>query len=46
MNLKRTATIAVVGGALAAWLAGATTSNRAPAPPIVRAPAPLDARGA
>ena len=34
MNLKRTATIVVVGGALLAWLAGAATSNRAiePAP--------------
>src|SRR6266850_2264159 len=34
MNLKRTATIAVVGGALAAWLAGAATSNRSIAAPI------------
>src|SRR5215471_13888911 len=28
MNLKRTTTIAVVGAALIAWLAGAATSNR------------------
>jgi hypothetical protein len=46
MNLKRTATIAVVCGALAAWLAGAATSNRAPIAPIVTRPAPIDARGA
>ena len=32
MNVKRTTTIAVVGAALIAWLAGAATSNR-PAPP-------------
>ncbi len=38
MNLKRTATIGVVGGAFAAWLAAAATSGvqDAPAPPIVR----------
>jgi len=46
MNLKRTATIAVVGGALAAWLAGAATSNRAPVAPIVAPPPAVDARGA
>src|SRR2546425_4840806 len=46
MNLKRTATIAVVGGALAAWLAGAATSNRSMPPPIVTETAPIDARGA
>ena len=46
MNLKRTATIAVVGGALAAWLAGAATSNRSIAPPIVVPAAPIEARGA
>jgi hypothetical protein len=46
MNLKRTATIAVGGGALAAWFAGAATSNRAPISPIVTAPAPVEARGA
>jgi len=46
MNVKRTATIAVVGGALAAWLAGAATSNRAIPPPIVTERAPIDARGA
>jgi hypothetical protein len=46
MNLKRTATIAVVGGALAAWFAGAATSNRAPIAPIVTPSAPFDAHGA
>src|SRR6266481_6318005 len=46
MNLKRTATIAVVGGALAAWLAGAATSNRSIAPPILLPAAPIEARGA
>ncbi len=33
MNLKRTTTIVVVGAALAAWLAGAATSNH-PIPPL------------
>jgi len=46
MNLKRTATIAIAGGAFAAWLAGAATSNRVAAPPIVAPPAPIEARGA
>ena len=46
MNLKRTATIAVVGGALAAWLAGAATSTRSVAHPIAAPAAPIDARGA
>jgi hypothetical protein len=46
MNVKRTATIAVVGGALAAWLAAAATSNRAPAAPLVTLPKPIEARGA
>src|SRR4051794_40365428 len=46
MNLKRTATIVVVGGALLAWLAGAATSNRETEPaPILRVP-PIDSRGA
>jgi hypothetical protein len=45
MNVKRTATIAVAGGALLAWFAGAATSLR-PAPrPIVVRPSPIDARG-
>ena len=40
MNVKRTATIAVAGGALAAWLAGAATSNRAIEPaPVISIPA-------
>jgi hypothetical protein len=45
MNLKRTATIAVGGGALAAWFAGAATSNRAPVAPVVTTFAPIDASG-
>lgn len=46
MHLKRTATIVVAGGALAAWFAGAATSNRpAPDPIVPRHPA-IDARGA
>ena len=46
MNLKRAATIVVVGGALLAWLAGAATSNRAIAPaPLLTVPA-IDVRGA
>jgi hypothetical protein len=45
MNLKRTATIAAVGGALAAWLAGAATSNRSTPAPIVTPRAPIEARG-
>jgi hypothetical protein len=46
MNLKRTATIAIAGGAFAAWLAAAATSNRVAAPAIVAPPAPIEARGA
>src|SRR5215470_6027891 len=46
MNLKRTATIGVVGGALAAWLASAATSNRPVPRPIVIPAAPIDLRGA
>jgi uncharacterized small protein (DUF1192 family) len=46
MNLKRAATIVVVGGALLAWLAGAATSNRAIEPaPLMSVPA-IDTRGA
>jgi len=36
MNLKRTTTFAVVGGALAAWLAAAATSGRRVAAPFER----------
>jgi hypothetical protein len=46
MNLKRTATIAVVGGALLAWLAGAATSNHEIAPPPITRIAPIEMRGA
>src|SRR4051812_27351956 len=46
MNLKRTATIGAVGGALVAWLASAATSNRPIPPPIVIRTPPIDLRGA
>src|SRR5690242_1450030 len=46
MQVKRTATIVLGGGALAAWLAGAATSNRALPDPIATAPPRIDARGA
>jgi hypothetical protein len=46
MNLKRTATIGVVGAALAVWLAAAATSNRGAPPPFVVPPSPIDSRGA
>jgi hypothetical protein len=45
MHVKRTASIVLGGGAIAAWLAGAATSNRAVPDPIVPPPAPIDARG-
>ena len=46
MNLKRAATIVTTGGGLAAWLVGATTSNRVAAPPPVIDRAPIERRGA
>jgi hypothetical protein len=46
MNFKRTATIVVVCAVLAAWLAGAATSNRALPPPIITQPQPIELRGA
>jgi hypothetical protein len=46
MHMKRTATIAVVGGALLAWLAGAATSNHPIAPVSVIQRQPIDLRGA
>jgi len=46
MNVKRTATIVIGGGVLAAWLAGAATSNRGAPEPIRFKPLPIDARGA
>jgi hypothetical protein len=45
MNLKRTATIVVVCAVLAAWLAGAATSNRALPPPVVAQPQSIEIRG-
>ncbi|MBI4487382.1 MAG: hypothetical protein HY655_15365 [Acidobacteria bacterium] len=46
MNLKRTATIGVAGGALAAWLAAAGTSGVHVSVPRPAAPAPIEQRGA
>ena len=46
MNLKRTTTIAVVGAALVAWLAGAATSNHAISPPWVVRQTAIEKRGA
>ena len=47
MKVKRAATIVVVGGALAAWLAAAATSgNRGVAPPLVVETPAVDAHGA
>ena len=45
MHVKRTATIVLGGGAVAAWLAGAATSNRALPDPVPAARSPIDARG-
>src|SRR5438552_8638161 len=45
MNLKRTATIGVVGGALAVWLAAAATSGtRGPAPHPIEPNTSVDVR--
>jgi hypothetical protein len=46
MSVKRTATIVVVGGALAAWLANAATSNREIVPAPIARTAPIEMRGA
>ncbi len=46
MNLKRTTTIVVVGGALIAWLAGAATSNHAIPPVAVVQQTSIEKRGA
>jgi hypothetical protein len=46
MNWKRTATIGVVGGALAVWLAGAATSNRRVVDTTIAKPTPIELRGA
>src|SRR4051812_21240527 len=46
MHVKRTATIVLGGGAVAAWLAGAATSNRPLSDPVPIARPPVDARGA
>ncbi|HWW82105.1 MAG TPA: hypothetical protein VNZ26_00805 [Vicinamibacterales bacterium] len=46
MNVKRTVTIALVGGALAAWLAGAATSNRDLTPPPTVDTHPIEMKGA
>ena len=47
MNVKRTATIGVAGGALAVWLvAAATSGNRDSAEPLILKSSPIDSRGA
>ena len=46
MNLKRTTTIAVVGAALIAWLAGAATSNHAIPPSTLVRQTAIEKRGA
>jgi hypothetical protein len=46
MHWKRTATIVLAGGALAAWLAGAATSNREMPAPLALRSGPIEARGA
>ena len=46
MNFKRTTTIAVVGAALAAWLAGAATSNHPIAPIVSVHQTSIEKRGA
>ena len=46
MNLKRTTTIAAVGGALIAWLAGAATSNHTIPPVAVVHQTTIEKRGA
>ena len=47
MTLKRAATMVVVGGALAAWLAAAATSgNRDVTSPVIVETPPVEARGA
>ena len=46
MNLKRTTTIALVGGALIAWLAGAATSNHTIPPATVLQQTAIEKRGA
>lgn len=46
MNWKRTATLGVVGGALAVWLAGAATSNRRVVDTTIARPTPIELRGA
>ena len=46
MNWKRTATIGAVGGVLAAWLAGATTSNRRVVDTTIAKPTPVELSGA
>lgn len=43
---KRTVLFVLALGALAAWIAAASTSGVRPAPPIVPAPASIDVRGA
>ena len=46
MNWKRIATIGVVGGVLAVWLAGAATSNRRVVDTTIAKPTPVELQGA
>jgi len=46
MHWKRTATIGVIGGALAVWLAGAATSNRRVVDTTIATPTPVELSGA
>ena len=46
MNLKQTATITVVGGALAAWIVSAGTSDVRVSPRVVRKTTPAEKSGA
>jgi hypothetical protein len=46
MNWKRTATLGVIGGALAVWLAGATTPDRPVVDTTIAKPTPIELRGA
>ena len=46
MNLKRTTTIALAGGALIAWLAGAATSNHTIPPVTILQQTTIEKRGA
>jgi hypothetical protein len=46
MHVNRTLTLVLIGGALAAWYAGAATSKHDVQPPLVLTPAHVDLQGA